>query len=131
TPTYTYAWTNGAPAVEDPTGLVGGTYDVTVTDSNGCTITDSYVVNSQVGIFELDQLQFNVFPNPSNGEFKLTLNSNVYFNIHVINSLGQVIYKDELSGSSKEIKLNSTQVGVYFVRLFNDELSTIRRIVIK
>ena len=131
TPPYTYAWTNGAPAVEDPTGLVGGTYDVTVTDSNGCTITDSYVVNSQVGISELDQLQFNVFPNPSNGEFKLTLNSNVYVNVHVINTLGQVIYKDELSGSSKEIKLNSTQVGVYFVRLFNDELSTVRRIVIK
>ncbi|MFK7783496.1 MAG: T9SS type A sorting domain-containing protein [Crocinitomicaceae bacterium] len=128
---YTYAWTNGAPAVEDPTGLVGGTYDVTVTDANGCTITGSYVVNSQVGISELDQLQFNVFPNPNSGEFKLTLNSHVDVNVHVLNSLGQVIYKDALSGSSKEIKLDAAQVGVYFIRLFNDELSTVRRVVIK
>ena len=36
---YSYAWTNGAPAVEDPTGLAAGSYDVTITDSNGCVMT--------------------------------------------------------------------------------------------
>ncbi len=46
---YTYAWTtaDGSGLVatdEDQTGLTAGTYDVTVTDGNGETITGSYVI---------------------------------------------------------------------------------------
>lgn len=40
---YTYLWSN-ADNVEDPTGLVAGTYTVTVTDTNGCQITASATV---------------------------------------------------------------------------------------
>ncbi len=36
---YTFAWTNGAGATEDPANLGAGTYDVVVTDANGCTTT--------------------------------------------------------------------------------------------
>jgi hypothetical protein len=40
TPNYTYSWNDG-PTSEDRTGLVAGTYIVTVTDANGCTATRS------------------------------------------------------------------------------------------
>jgi len=38
TPGYTYLWSDGQ-MVQDPIGLNGGTYTVTVTDANGCTKT--------------------------------------------------------------------------------------------
>jgi len=44
---YSYNWTessNFVSAVEDPNGLSALTYDVTVTDNNGCTISDSYTL---------------------------------------------------------------------------------------
>ena len=43
TPAYTYVWSNGA-TTEDLNNLPAGTYSVTVTDSHGCVISDSYVV---------------------------------------------------------------------------------------
>ncbi|WP_417368168.1 T9SS type A sorting domain-containing protein [Flavobacterium beibuense] len=40
---YTFAWSNSA-VTEDITNLAAGTYDVTVTDANGCTTTASRIV---------------------------------------------------------------------------------------
>jgi gliding motility-associated-like protein len=40
---YSFAWNNSA-TTEDLFNLSGGTYDVTITDANGCTITASYTI---------------------------------------------------------------------------------------
>jgi SdrD B-like domain/SprB repeat len=45
TPTYTYKWSNGGTTATI-TGLVAGTYTVTVTDANGCTKVCSSVLSS-------------------------------------------------------------------------------------
>ena len=41
---YTYAWSNGA-ITQNLTGVVAGTYNVTITDANGCTQTASATVS--------------------------------------------------------------------------------------
>ncbi|WMX16750.1 choice-of-anchor L domain-containing protein [Aureispira sp. CCB-E] len=52
TPTYTYAWSNSA-TTEDLTTLSAGTYSVTVTDANGCAVSNSYTVNNNSANFQL------------------------------------------------------------------------------
>ncbi|HQQ20848.1 MAG TPA: GEVED domain-containing protein, partial [Bacteroidales bacterium] len=42
---YTYVWSNGM-ATEDISGLSAGTYTVTVTDANGCTVDGDYTLNN-------------------------------------------------------------------------------------
>ncbi|MBS1613448.1 MAG: gliding motility-associated C-terminal domain-containing protein, partial [Bacteroidetes bacterium] len=46
---FTFVWSNGG-TTEDLTGLVAGTYDVTATDANGCTATNSFTVTQPSGI---------------------------------------------------------------------------------
>ncbi|MFN4257627.1 MAG: SprB repeat-containing protein, partial [Saprospiraceae bacterium] len=43
TPGYTYLWSNGSTSAT-PGGLTAGTYNVTVTDANGCTTTNTITV---------------------------------------------------------------------------------------
>ncbi|PKP20962.1 MAG: hypothetical protein CVU05_07830, partial [Bacteroidetes bacterium HGW-Bacteroidetes-21] len=45
TPLYTYLWTGG---LTDSliTGICAGTYDLTITDANGCTITDNFTLTN-------------------------------------------------------------------------------------
>ncbi len=45
---FTFVWSNGA-TTEDLTNVAAGTYDVTVTDDNGCTVTVSATVNNIAG----------------------------------------------------------------------------------
>jgi hypothetical protein len=44
-PGYLFSWNNGSNT-EDLSGLADGTYTVTVTDNNGCTVTGSSLVNT-------------------------------------------------------------------------------------
>lgn len=44
-PTFTYNWNNNATGA-NITGLAANTYNVTVTDNNGCTATDNFIVNT-------------------------------------------------------------------------------------
>ncbi len=45
--TFTYAWTGNATGA-NPTGLTAGTYVVIATDANGCSATDTIVVNDGI-----------------------------------------------------------------------------------
>ncbi|MBX2825779.1 MAG: hypothetical protein KTR33_13685, partial [Gammaproteobacteria bacterium] len=69
---YTYAWTGGATS-EDLSGLSAGSYEVTVTDANGCTETLSRTLS------EPTDLVASTTPTAStcgsaNGELDLTVN---------------------------------------------------------
>lgn len=47
TPAYTYAWAGGQQA-DSATGLIAGTYAVTVTDANGCNNSTTVTVNQPI-----------------------------------------------------------------------------------
>ena len=49
TPPYTYAWSGGLPDGPNPTGVAAGTYSLTVTDGNGCTLVRGIDVDEANG----------------------------------------------------------------------------------
>ncbi|MBL7925217.1 MAG: SprB repeat-containing protein, partial [Bacteroidia bacterium] len=73
TPGYTFSWSNGS-SVEDPAGLLAGTYTVTVTDANLCTALTSAVINQPAAI-NLSSTVNNVLCNGgTGGSIDLTVN---------------------------------------------------------
>ncbi|RKX18376.1 MAG: hypothetical protein DRP35_09390, partial [Candidatus Zixiibacteriota bacterium] len=76
TPNYTYSWTGPGftSTNEDISGLQAGTYFVTVTDNNGCQITDSAtVIEPQPIVITIDSTQDVSCNGGSNGYIYITV----------------------------------------------------------
>ncbi|MBW2962683.1 beta strand repeat-containing protein, partial [Mesonia aestuariivivens] len=72
TPPYTFVWSNTA-TTEDLTGLAAGTYEVTVTDDNGCTATESVEV-TEPAVLSASAVATNISCNGgNNGAVDLTV----------------------------------------------------------
>ena len=52
---YTFLWSNG-PTTEDNNGLIAGSYNVTITDTNGCSQNFAYILTQPTPISILDTL---------------------------------------------------------------------------
>lgn len=77
-------------------------------------------VTSLAGISE-NQIKFNIFPNPSNGQLKLNLSESINADIEVTNIQGQLIKSQKISGTSVNINLDVAP-GVYFVSILQDNI---------
>jgi gliding motility-associated-like protein len=70
---YAYSWSNGA-TTEDLSGLVAGTYTLTVTDFNGCSDVVSYTVNEPAAALSLTDVVTDVTCNGvGNGTIDITV----------------------------------------------------------
>ena len=124
TPTYTYSWTGPggfSSNSQNINGLVGGLYSVTITDLNGCTTTlTDILVNSFVGLDENIDIQFNVFPNPTNGLFNVALTREFEkeITLSVYDLCGRLIYKTYETGNRAfEVDIIDKANGSYILKL--------------
>jgi hypothetical protein len=78
---------------------------------------------------------FNLFPNPSNGQFSLRFNADDYgktFTVKVTNLLGQNIYTQKLAIELQlNLNLQYLQKGVYFVTIEGDNQRQTKKISIQ
>lgn len=100
--------------------LAPGVYNASVIISNGgCsdTISQTVVVELTTGIFAPMPLSFNLFPNPTDGEFTITTKDNNMKIVTVYNTLGETVYSQEINGNSFRMNLGGLEKGIYLVRV--------------
>ena len=101
------------------------------TDSTSTVFTklllDDLTITSDVGISNLDlnNSQKHIYPNPSNGSFKLNANNCSY---SIINSYGQVIKNWENYSENSELSIENP--GVYFIRIKKDDRIYTEKLII-
>ena len=97
----------------------------TITGSNGCSNTakDTLTVNACVGIEELtNDLNFNVYPNPTTGilTLDLTTTSDLKGVLYITSIDGKVVLNDVIEGNgliSKSINISDLENGIYYLKL--------------
>jgi hypothetical protein len=107
--------------------------DGSVTEE-GVIIDDFIIEGVVLGIEDLDENEFMVYPNPSSGEFKIRFKeptSQINFNVYDVT--GKLVYSETAQQFSEEYRLNLEQLskGVYFLELKNNNRVTTKKIMIK
>lgn len=118
---YSYLWSNGA-TTQTASGLTSGTYAVTVTDANGCSVIGSAIV----GVTGIDNIDFistlKVYPNPALN----TVSMDVVFekeNDFVVNmhdALGRLVSTSDVKNTqnySATFDIQHLSKGVYVIEI--------------
>jgi plastocyanin len=78
------------------------------------------------------ELNFSLYPNPTNGVFNVNLNSSVDVSkIEVYNLLGEVVYNTNVVTAKTTIDLSNNERGIYFVKIFVNEAVLTKKIVLQ
>ncbi|MFK8005722.1 MAG: beta-propeller fold lactonase family protein [Saprospiraceae bacterium] len=133
TPPYVFEWSNGADT-EDVNGLTDGTYEVVVSDANGCSETFSFTVDNSTGIFSpASEVTFvaTVHPNPAptNGELNIQISNNQdqIFEFRLFDSVGKIIENEKVQMNTGEQVQRFTapqNAGLYYLQIINENQET-------
>ncbi len=112
----------GNDQVQDFTQPTIGTTPAT---GSNCTLSVDYFDNQNKDLFR-------VYPNPTNGDLNVRINSYVgKVNIQVIDINGRIVneYRNEDFNVEKSLNLNSLQTGVYILKVTGDSLNFTQKIM--
>jgi hypothetical protein len=138
----TYIWSTGDTSSSinvSPSRTI--TYELQAT-RGGVTSSDTVTVivencnNSITDENDLAILEMNVYPNPTDGEITIFINNlESEANVVVNDPKGSLIYSEYLTGHEltfdRTIDLSPFRNGLYFVRLFSNDQSLVKKVMVK
>jgi len=139
TPPYAYAWDFGADTSRVDT-LASGSYVLTVTDANNCTVKDTVEIQRWATGIE-DELaagitEFSVYPNPNQGIFSLNISLQNYerINLSVFDLQGNILFTEQSNAVlsfEKLIDLSTQARGMYIIHVQSSRGIATRKFVIE
>jgi len=88
-----------------------------------------------LSVNETSVSDFKIFPNPSSGQVKISLNQNIgeELNVEIIDLNGRILKSFSLEKTSNQVNLNLSDLssGVYFVNLKSQTARAVKKLIIK
>ena len=119
---------------------IPGSYNYQYVTSNGVCDADTSTVLlfvnpdcDYLGLMEAELGFFELYPNPTNGEFSIQANdAEGFFSVEVTDINGRTVsvMKNFITGNEiKSIDLSSSENGVYFIKIYNSNVFRTYRMV--
>lgn len=112
------------------TPIMNGSYEVEVTDSNGCSNSASYNYN----LFNLNKIQsagsLSIHPNPAKGEFYVDFIDNQEKLIQMFNSEGKLIFEMVTNLKHERFEIQDIAKGIYLIKVTQNNNYLTKSIVI-
>ena len=101
---------------------------------NGDNIDSQYVYCFGKPITSINEAfnftQFNLYPNPNNGNF--TINSSINVNkIEMYNVVGAIVYSQQINEMNFQLQLSDLTKGMYFVKVYTNKGTGLKKIMVK
>jgi hypothetical protein len=134
----TYTWSSGVAdgTAFTPTATGAVTYTVTGANASGCTGTATVAVTISpcTGLDKVagNNSYMNVYPNPNNGEFVVTVSSlSGTPSVEIHDGIGKLVYKQTILSEKQTIRTNLSQ-GMYFISLIeNGKVTAVQKMISK
>jgi thiol-disulfide isomerase/thioredoxin len=135
---YSYSWTSGA-TTDTATNLGVGTYEVTVTDFNGCNTTQTVTVDA-VGIEQAWQAaglsQWTLSPNPARDQvmINIELATPQAMRIQLFDQQGRLLRQQQVAAGQQYQQgwdLSQLSAGFYSLQLRTEQGQAQRRLIVR
>lgn len=105
-----------------------GSYAVRVTNGVCDSITDCFVVNS-VGVKEHKEISVQVYPNPTSGQFTVSLEGINQAGIKLYDASGKLIREKQQAQCKEIIDISEMAAGVYVIKITTENGIKIERLI--
>ena len=127
---YSFLWNDPLSQIDSiASGLASGMYSVVVTDNNGCSKTDSVLVDITTQINEINSVGLTkLFPNPAIGNSTLTITGNLmHAKLELLDCHGKILQTHQLENDSTfTLERKNIADGFYFCKIsFIDHIEII------
>lgn len=133
---YRYRWDDPlAQTTRTAVNLTAGTYQVEITDTNGCTegatVEVTNVTNTGIEMWDGD---VELFPNPAQNSFQLNyrLPKAESITIQLVNTTGQIVWQEtaQVANYQRTIQVDNLPAGMYWLSLTGEQHRTVRQLTL-
>ena len=135
-----YNWISSVAVYDTSNVFVGGYLgnylsidDVELTSANkhGFVIMFGEDILSVKEVYNSNNKEFYIYPNPSNGLVTFTSNFELNNKIEVLNSAGQIVKTVPITSKFQQIDLRNLSKGLYLIKASNDKLFKIKKLIVE
>ena len=118
---YTFDWIgNDNWTTSSLSNVEGGMYVVEVSDANGCTVMDTVVVDSFLGVeTETEKIDIRAYPVPNMGIFNIETDEIQLLGttFRMYDSNARLVLEDKLTSNKQYVNISTFPSGVYYIVL--------------
>ncbi len=109
-----------------------GAYHLQLTDSFGCFVNSDTVSFTVIGIEEISNEFFSIYPNPSSGIINVKFDIDNVEEITIVNALGKTVLNKNIESINNFIKLDLSKYtdGIYYLKVTTNKNQYLNKLIL-